>query len=236
MLLYTLPLDSGELSPAIIAQLCENATGRSLPTVADPTEYGDIEVEEQRAENTALERLLAEIYPTITKVHCTWKERLEAGVDTSLFLEDINVLFSIPTPGVPRVYADTLAEMQRRLKALRQMDPPPVMRIASKIFFREPSESMTTLGNLLATISAGLWVACHLKPTQRKLFYGLYARAGGRVMANRASGGGLFIATGPAETEERGNAAFSELHAKQPSECERRAVRAGFHRKKWWGI
>ena len=85
LLLYTLPLDSGELSSAVIAQLCENATRRSLPTVADPTDFGDIEIEERRAENTALERLLAEIYPTITKVHFTWKERLAAGVDTSLF-------------------------------------------------------------------------------------------------------------------------------------------------------
>ena len=81
LLLYTLPLDDGELSSSIIAQLCENATGRSLPRVDDPTDYGDIEIEEQRAENTALERLLAEIYPTITKVYCTWKQRLKAGAD-----------------------------------------------------------------------------------------------------------------------------------------------------------
>ena len=101
---------------------------------------------------------------------------------------------------MPRVYADTLSEMNRRLKALRQSSEQQSIQIASRIFFGEPSDEMTTLGNLIATVSAGLWVGCPLKPTQRKLFYGLFARAGGRVMANRASGGGLFIATGPAET------------------------------------
>ena len=85
------------------------------------------------------------------------------------------------------------------MKALRQSDPTTVERFASKIFFRKPADHMTSR-QPLATICSGLWVSCHLKPTQRKLFYGLYARAGGRVMANRASGGGLFIATGPAET------------------------------------
>ena len=166
----------------------------------DPTDFGDIELEDKRAENTALERLLAEIYPTITKVQCTWKDRLKQGAKLVDFLDDINVLFSVPTPGVPRVYADTLAEMEQRLKMLRHKDPIPVHMYASKIFYRPPQASMTTLGNLLATICSGLWVSCHLKPTQRKLFYGLYSRACGRVMANRPTGGGLYIASGPAET------------------------------------
>ena len=195
LLLYTLPLDTGELSSDVISQLCENATGRSLPKMQDPTDFGDIELEEKRAENTALERLLAEIYPTITKVQITWKERLKLGAKLIDFLDDINVLFSVPTPGVPRVYADTLAEMEQRLKMLRHKDPAPVHMYASKIFYRPPQASMTTLGNLLATICSGLWVSCHLKPTQRSSFTVLLTglRPGD---GNRPTGAGCILRRG----------------------------------------
>ena len=159
MLLYTLPLDGGDINKKVISSLCENATGRSLPEVIDPTDFGDIELEEKRIENTAIERLLAEIYPTIAKVNSTWTDRLKEGANLIDFMDDVNVLFRIPMPGVPRVYSDTISEMKRRLQSLRKSDLTTVERFASKIFFRKPSDSMTSLGNLLATICSGLWVS-----------------------------------------------------------------------------
>lgn len=200
LLLYTLPLDADAVSAAAMTDMCTNATGHALPSVTDATLFGDIELETLRDESTALERLLAEVYPTISRVHATWVGRFAAGADPAAFLEDIEVLFSVPAAGVPRVFPDTLAEMRQRLAALRAPDPPAAERFASRMFFRAPNPELTNLGNVLASVCSGLWVSCKLKPTQRKLFFGLFSRASGRVMANRPAGGGLYIATGPAET------------------------------------